>query len=74
MSFKTHKLNEKGCKEIAEFKTKTKKLLHSLGCTDEVEPSNRDFALAKTKLEEFSFWATKFIASQSDSHTEVIEY
>ena len=72
MSFKSHKLNEKGIKEVTEFKaalSAMKKLIETMSGGE-----SRDLSLAMTKLEEFSFWATKSIASRHGNYEEIITY
>lgn len=72
MSFKTHKLNEKGLKEVNGFKKALcamKELVETMSGGE-----SRDLSLAMTKLEEFSFWATKSIASRHGNYEEIITY
>ena len=71
MSFKSHKLNDTGFRELKKLKTAIvalKKLY------EEVSGEGRDLAIAITKLEESSFWATKAMASKPENHSEVTEY
>jgi len=71
MSFETHKLNEKGFEAVKNLKTEIVKLLNYV--VEEL-PDGRERSLAITKLEEFSFFATKAVAGKEENHTEIIKY
>ena len=69
--FETHKLNEKGFKEVNEFK---EKLSLAVSEVMMVMPDSREKAIFKTKIEEAVFFGTKAIASNPENYTEIFGY
>lgn len=69
--FSTHKLNEKGLKEVIDFKTKLADVIREV---EAQMPEGRAKSIFATKIEEASFFGTKALASHPSNHTEVTEY
>jgi hypothetical protein len=69
--FDTHKLNEKGFKEVAKFKTH---LSSSISEAMLDMPEGREKAIFKTKIEEAVFFGTKAIAGNPENFTERVTY
>ena len=69
--FETHKLNEAGFGDVAEFKThmaeRVKEALNLM-------PDGRDKSIFITKIEEAMFFGTKAIASKEGNYTEIVTY
>ena len=71
MSFTTHKLNNAGFEEVAQYKTEVVKVKKFI---EKNIPEGRERSLALTKLEECSFWGTKAIASKPNNHEQETKY
>lgn len=69
--FETHKLNEKGLKEVGNLKRRMKSVVEFVL---EDMPEGREKAIFKTKIEEAMFFGTKAVASDPENHTEIIKY
>lgn len=69
--FETHKLNDEGFKQVAEFKTAMNAAVKSV---ETLLPEGREKSIWKTKLEEAVFFGTKAIAAKPENHTEVVTY
>lgn len=69
--FDTHKVNESGFKEIAEFKSTLSEALKKVNA---LLPDGRDKSIFTTKIEEAVFFGTKSIASKEGNFTEIVSY
>ena len=69
--FDTHKLNEKGFNEMAEYKHAISKAVTQVL---ELMPEGREKSIFKTKIEEAVFFGAKAIASKEGNYSEVTSY
>lgn len=67
MAFETHLLNEAGIRKAQVIGLAFQSLLTELG--DYCE-NGRDFAIAKTKLEEACFWAKRAMATNPENRQD----
>lgn len=69
--FDTHKLNDKGFSEVADFKMEMARAVEE-GL--KFMPEGREKAVFKTKIEEAMFFGTKAIAGKEGNFTEIVKY
>jgi hypothetical protein len=69
--FDTHKLNDSGFQEVAQFKTTLAKAIQEIL---NILPEGREKSVFKTKVEEAVFFGTKAIASKPGNFTEILEF
>ena len=67
----THKLNENGFNEVAQFKGK---LSTAINEALNLLPEGREKSIFKTKIEEAAFFGTKAIASKPGNFSEIVTY
>lgn len=69
--FETHKLNEKGFKEMNDYKTEMSRVVSAVALN---MPEGREKAIFKTKIEEAVFFGAKAISSKPENFTEIVNY
>ena len=67
MPLETHKLNNHGFEEVAQFKHKLSEVLKHI---ERKIPEGKERACAITKLEECAFWGTRGIAMKPECHED----
>ena len=65
--FETHKLNDKGFKEVAEFKDAMKEAFEKV---EKLMPESREKSVFKTHLETALFYGKKAIADKDGNYEE----
>jgi hypothetical protein len=69
--FETHKLNERGFREVKILKSRMAEVVNQVLFLME---EGRDKSIFKTKIEEAMFFGTKAVASKPDNYSEIIKY